>query len=67
MNAKIKGGVKSPHIVVPFQLQGGFSEDDEGRIEFSIKISFRAVLFWGVLLNAIVVPLSSIFQSYVLH
>jgi len=60
-------GRRDPHIVVPFSLQGGFTSDEDGRIEFSVKISFRAVLFWGVLLNAIVIPLSSVFQAYVLH
>jgi hypothetical protein len=51
-----------PHVHIPFHLDGGFSEDDLGRIEFSVRISLRAVFYGALLMNLAVIPVTILWQ-----
>jgi len=53
---------RDAHVHIPFHLDGGFSEDDRGRIEFSIRISLRAVFGIALTLNVVAIPIVALWQ-----
>jgi len=54
-----------PHLIVPFRLQGdGMDLNDEG-LHLDLKVSFRALILVGVLLNVVSVPISDLIVRFV--
>lgn len=53
-----------PQLIVPVRVQGDPDDPDDHDLELNLKISFRALLLVGVLLNIISVPAISLLEKF---